>query len=283
MRTRPAVVVLGAVLALSACGQPTGGTGAQPSPTGPAAELPSDGDALVLRVARGGGFTPPGSDLSLLPLVSVYRDGRVLSQGPVIEIYPGPAWPNVQVNRVDDATLAELVRAAQDAGVTGTADLGDPSIADARTTSITLATAEGTTTRDVYALTEAVDDPALTDEQAAARQRLADLVDRLTELTATEALGPYTPVAVAALAGSYVPGDPALPRDPVRWPGPALPGEPVGPDLGCTVATGEQAPAGVAAAQAADTLTPWADGTATWSVAVRPLLPDETGCADLAG
>lgn len=287
MSSRRVLVVLVAGLALAGCAEPGGGSGSpgtsSPATSSPAAELPDDGDALVLRVAQGGGFAPIDADLAGVPLVSVYRDGRVLSNGPVVAIYPAPAWPNIQVNRVDDATLTELVQAAQDAGVAGDADLGEPQIADARTTTITLSTADGTSTRDVYALTEAVGDPSLTDEQTAARQALGDLVDQLTDLTATEALGPYTPTAVAALARTYVPGDPALTRDPVTWPGPALPGEAVGADTGCTVATGDQAAAVTTAAQAADTLTPWVDGGATWSVSFRPLLPDETGCADLAG
>ena len=36
-----------------------------------------------------------------------------------------------------------------------------------------------------------------------------------------------------------------------------------------------------AAAQAADTLTSWTSEGQTWTVTFRPLLPDETGCADL--
>ncbi|SCX56385.1 hypothetical protein SAMN03159343_3401 [Klenkia marina] len=284
MRTRAALAVAGALLVLAGCAQPggTGGSGSTGS-TGAEAtapELPTDGDALVLRVTQDGGFTPAGADIALLPLVSVYRDGRVLSNGPVVAIHPAPAWPDVQVNRVDEATLTELVQAAQDAGVTDTADLGDPSIADARTTTVTLGTAEGTTDRTVYALTEAIGDPALSAEQTAARERLADLVERLTDLTATEALGPWTPTAVAALTGPYSP-DPSIAREPVAWPGPALPGEDLGVGVGCTVATGEQAAAVVAAAQGADALTPWTDGTSTWAITFRPLLPDETGCADL--
>jgi hypothetical protein len=47
-------------------------------------------------------------------------------------------------------------------------------------------------------------------------------------------------------------------------------------------ATGDQARALLDAARAGNAATPWttADGT-RWSVLFRPLLPDETGCADL--
>jgi hypothetical protein len=70
----------------------------------------------------------------------------------------------------------------------------------------------------------------------------------------------------------------------VPWPGPALPGEPIGPlpDLGCVVATGDQATAVIAAARDANVLTPWlSPDDIRWSVTFRPLLPDESGCADL--
>jgi hypothetical protein len=164
--------------------------------------------------------------------------------------------------------------------VTATGDLGSPGLADATTTTITLVTAAGTSTREVYALQEGQGDPALTADQAAARTALADLVDRLTGVQGDGES--YEPSAVAALAGSYV-ADPDLARDPVTWPGAPLPGESVAPGIGCTVSAGAQASAVRSAAQDADGLTPWTDGSATWAVTFRPLLPDESGCADLAG
>jgi hypothetical protein len=54
--------------------------------------------------------------------------------------------------------------------------------------------------------------------------------------------------------------------------------------VGCVVVTGDEARAVATAAQRANARTPWTtpDG-ARWSLTFRPLLPDETGCADLAG
>jgi hypothetical protein len=54
-----------------------------------------------------------------------------------------------------------------------------------------------------------------------------------------------------------------------------------GLDLGCVVATGDQARAVLAAAGTADATTPWVTPDGRWSVLLRPLLPDETSCADL--
>jgi hypothetical protein len=50
---------------------------------------------------------------------------------------------------------------------------------------------------------------------------------------------------------------------------------------GCLTVTGAEAKKVLAAAEAANQNTPWKSGTATWSVRFRPLLPDESGCADL--
>ena len=52
--------------------------------------------------------------------------------------------------------------------------------------------------------------------------------------------------------------------------------------LSCVTARGAEADAVLAAAAGATTLTPWVAGDGTrWSLRLRPLLPYETGCADL--
>ncbi len=263
-----------AVLVLTACAG-GGGDAATPSPTAP---LPS---GLVLQVEHTGGFTTPQELASRLPVVSVYGDGRVLTQGPQIEIWPSPAWPNVQEHRVDEATVRDLVDRAVAAGVTETGDLGAPPLADATTTRFTLVTAEGTAVREVYALAETPDD-SVTPEQADARGRLQDLVADLTGQTAPGE--PYVPQSVAAVVQPHPGGDPELPQPDAAWPGPELPGTPLGVGLTCVSATGQQAADVLAAAESANALTPWvtADGS-RWSVAFRPVLPHETGCTDLAG
>jgi hypothetical protein len=148
----------------------------------------------------------------------------------------------------------------------------------------------GRQTVEVYALSES-SGQGLNAEQIAGRHKLRDLLDALTDLPATLGAGrvgaakPYTPVAVAAVAGPWTdPGDPALGKQaPVAWPGPALPGESLGDglDLGCVTVRGEAVGRVLAAAGPANALTPWTSGGKRWSVILRPLLPDESGCADL--
>jgi hypothetical protein len=283
---------LGLVLLLSACAE-RGGAGAAPAPTEPtgtqSAGLPEDGDALVLEVAYTGGFVTPEMLAGRLPLISVYADGRVISEGPVAAIYPGYAWPNVQLQQTDRETVQTLVDHALAAGVAETTDLGSPGIADAQTTRFTLTTDSGTVVREVYALSEGTGAAGgLTEEQQEARAELSDLFTELTDLPAT--LGPegqsYEPAEVAVLARPWTApqGDPSLGAQPeLPWPGPALPGEDVvGPGMTCVVATGDQAGAVAEAARGANQLTPWTTGDgARWSITFRPLLPHESGCADL--
>ena len=297
-RTARTAAALGLLLLLGACATADAGGDA------PAAEepgLPGAPDELVLQVSYTGGFVTPEMLAGRLPVVSVYADGRVLTEGPVIAIYPGPAWPNVQVQQIDRAAVHTLVEHARAAGVTETGDLGTPPLADVPSTRFTLATATETTVREVYGLAETggmdAADPGssgLTEEQLAARAELRGLLDELTDLPGTlgpdavSPVAPYEPTAVAALVRPWTdPGDePELIQPEAAWPGPALPGEPVGPlpDLGCVTATGEQAAAVATAARAANGLTPWVAGDgARWSVTFRPLLPHEAGCADLTG
>lgn len=297
---RPAVGLVLAVLLLTACAE-RAGTGAAPDPSSEtpteseAVSLPDDPDALVLQVADVGGFTTPEMLAARLPTVSLYADGRMISQGPVPAIYPGPAWPNVQVRQVDQATVQELAGEALDAGIAETTDLGSPPLADATSTRFTLVTEEGPVTREVYALREAtgagglpgeVGAGGLTEEQEEARAELQALLDELTDLAQTVGEGgapdSYTPEAVAALARPWTePADDVVQPE-LSWPGPALPGEPIAPGVTCVTATGDEAQAVADAAREATTTTPWvgADG-ARWSITFRPLLPHEASCADL--
>jgi hypothetical protein len=291
------------LLLAAGCAQRAGG--ATPSPF---AALPSASDRLVLQIQRVGGFLPVGVTEASLPVVSVYADGRVITEGPVPAIHPGPALPDVQVRRISTDAVRALVARALAAGIRDTAELGRPGVADATTTRFTVVTDSATYVREAYALGEsagaaptgggagAPPDPAVephvTPGQAAARGKLMDLYRALTGLEGTLGAGavsasqPYTADAVAAVVTPWYPraGDPPQPQR--AWPGPDLPGEQLGGQAGltCVSASGDAAAALLDAARQANAQTPWtsADGT-PWSVAFRPLLPGETGCAELTG
>jgi hypothetical protein len=283
-RSRPAVPALALLLLLSGCAQPPAGPAdPAPTPSGPAASA-----GLVLGVEQTGGLVP-STTVGRLPLLAVYADGQVITEGPVPAIYPGPALPNLQVHTVDRTGVQDLVDRALEAGVAETTDLGSPPVADAFTTRFTLVLDDRTVVREVYALHETPDRgevEGVTPDQAEDRKRLRDLLDSLTAPGDAAGTAPYEPAAVAAIASPWIDPQDGLAHPEQPWPGPRLPGEPVpGPTgVGCVTATGEEAAALLAAASSATTLTPWttADGS-RWSVTFRPLLPDESGCADLIG
>jgi hypothetical protein len=295
MKTLAAAAAVPLVLLVAACAQPSrpgaAGNGAADGPSG------YDADTVVLRVEYTGGFMPPEALAARLPIVTVYGDGRVITEGPQILIYPGPALPNVQQSRIAPEAVQALVELAVSRGI-GTLtpeDVGEPPVADAPSTRFTVDTGDGTEVLEVYALAEGTDDLAgsasggLTEEQVAARSRLRDLVAALTDLPATlgaDSVGepePYVPTTIAAVASPWTP-DEELPEQPeVTWPGPDLPGETLNAALGlaCVTVTGPEATELLELAASATVATPWTSGGESWRVALRPLLPDETGCADL--
>jgi hypothetical protein len=279
---RPALAAA-VLLGLAACGERGAATSVSPST---ASVVPAAAEGLVLRVEYTGGFVSPSVTAGRLPLVSVYADGRVISEGPVAAVYPGPALPNLQVQRVDHAAVQDLVDRAMAAGVAETSDLGSPPVADAPSTRFTVVTASGTHVREVYALSETPPEGSgLTRDQQAARSRLSDLLTALTDTPASQESTPYVPTAVAAVATPWSDPRDGLTQPDIVWPGPSLPGEPMRglPDLHCVTATGDQAQSLLAAAVPANIETPWvtSDGS-RWTVTFRPLLPDESSCADLA-
>lgn len=282
-----AAAAMSLFLLAAACAQ---GTGSDV----PGSDIPSYGDdEVALQVEYTDGFVTPELLVTRLPLLTVYGDGRVVTEGPQILVFPAPALPNVLLRQISPDDVATLVDIALAAGVGSATDFGEPPIADAPSTRFTVLTADGPQVTEVYALQETPDDsPGLTDEQVANRTALRDLRTDLTDLPGTlgaDAVGaesPYPPTALAAVARPWRAGDEELADQPeIAWPGPALPGESLSAtvDLSCVTVDGDAATDLLAAAEAANTLTPWTSGGDRWLVTLRPLLPHESGCADLSG
>jgi hypothetical protein len=287
MRRRAAgwLAALSLVVGVTACAQADG-----QGPDGPGAGGPFGADEAVILVEYTGGFVPIESIPTRLPIVAVYGDGRIITEGPVPAIYPGPALPNVQVQKISTGDVVRLAERALAAGVGSDFDYGSPTITDATSTKFTVLTDEGTAETSVYALAESDGADGLNQAQVNARKTLRDLLDALTNLEKTLGSGavmdaqPYVPTAVAAIASPWTaPGDAGVPAPPERvWPGPDLPGDPLGKlGLNCLVAVGDDAAAVLREAAAATSITPWLSADERWSVRFRPLLPEETGCDDL--
>jgi hypothetical protein len=145
----------------------------------------------------------------------------------------------------------------------------------------------GVSTTEVYALRE-TDVLGVNRSQQAARAKLRNLVDALSDLPRTlgaDAGGPpqpYRPVAVVGVAERWVQiGSQEQPER--AWPGPTLPGKPFegAADVSCVLVAGDTVKAVLDLARDAPGGTPWRSGGQRWLMNVRPLLPDESSCADL--
>jgi hypothetical protein len=244
-------------------------------------------DDVALRVAYVDGFIPVEFRLTSLPVVSVYGDGRVITRGPTVAISPRPALPNILVQRIDASDVVKLATRALAAGVGSGVDLGPSLLMDAPITRFTVLTNTGIRTTGASDLDDARE---LTPGQRARRQALRELLNDLTDLSAT--LGPdavtmeqrYRAEAVAAVSRPWTEAEPpeASSQPEKAWPGPALPTASASPQgLTCMTITGTNAAAVLDAAASANERTPWISDGRRWLVGFRPLLPDETSCDNL--
>jgi hypothetical protein len=245
---------------------------------------------LVVRVETAGGLLAPAYALSRFPEFSLYGDGRVLTGGPQIQIYPGPALPNIRVTKVSEAGVQAILRAARGAGLLGPdRRFADGSVADAPTTTFTVVAAAGRHVTSVYALGMQASDQMSASERRA-RASLLALQAKLSNLTSWLPKGSLSRDESFVPSGLRVfvrPGPPAaqppLEEPAIDWPLPT-PLRAFGtslatwPDLRCGAVTGGDLNVLLAAARRANELSPWRSGDATYSLTFRPLLPDESGC-----
>ena len=269
------VLALLPLLAAAACGS---GVAADDDALGAVSAAP---DALVLQVVRAGGFLPAGAAFRSVPSVSVYGDGRVVTEGAQIEIWPAPALPSVQVGRLDADEVQRLVAAGRDVVAAGD-DYGQPPVADAPTTAVVVPDGDRRAVAAAVALEELsgeapADGGGLTAEQRTARERLSAYVRQVQDAAAAAPAEAGDGEDLAVLAEAY--GDavaaPELPPSELAWPGPALaPGD-------CVVVTGAEAAAVREAAAAASVETRWTTDGQVLRLAFRPLLPHERTCEDV--
>ena len=260
---------------------------------------PTGHDEVVLRVEVGGGLLPATAFLTAIPSFSLYGDGRVVVQGPVPAIFPGPALPNLRLTRLSEEGVQAILRAARDAGLLDRdARYVNMRVADAPTTTLTVSAGDRTTVVEAYALGIAEEGAPAAEREA--RRELARFVEALNDLPAwlpaDAILEADVPFPVERLQVIVQPVDPTRPApagpdadlvpDPVTWPL-ATPladfGDPVTwPGLvaaRCAVVEGTDAERLVAALEEANALTPWESEGTVYDLYPRPLLPDERGCA----
>jgi hypothetical protein len=285
------LVVLGTVLLVAAC-QAGATPGATPEPTAsPGITHPTGAADLVVRIENGGGFVAPSWMLRQLPWLSIYGDGRVMVLGPQIEIYPGPALPNVVMFRISEAGIQKILEEALADGLLGAdAHYDYPGIADAGTTTFTVVAGGKPHVVSAYALSEGGAMDALLDpDTLRARTALLRFQERALDLRSwlgsavIEPESAYRFEALRIFVTAAQPSDPEIQPGVVEWPlGAPLAsfGDPTGGllDAQCGVVSGAELATLRQAVQSSNELTVWRSGGKEYQLILRPLLPDESGC-----
>jgi hypothetical protein len=304
MRTRSfAIALLLPVLLLAACGRlnddgdtgSSGSTGATGSSgdTGSSGGIdhPTAADELVLRVQTGGGFVPVEYNLRSVPGFSLFGDGTLIVEGPMIEIYPPPALPNLQASRLTEEAVQVILEEAERAGLLGPDATYDyPCIADAPTTTFTIVVDGATHTISAYALgfDEGSGSGTCDGVDSEARAALSEFWAMLGDLSSWLPAGSmsteqeYVPTEMRVYVRPYL-GDAELVQEPIDWPldTPLSSfGEPDAnlTDTRCAVVSGADLEELLPLAQTANQLTPWMSDGTEHALVFRPLLPDEHTC-----
>jgi hypothetical protein len=225
------------------------GCGTAPSAETNAPPTPAPtGHGLILRTRTTGGIAGLGGPGSR-PDFSLYADGRAIAGRTLTEYHLTP-----------DA-LRRLISDASKAGLATPHTVDDPRIADATYTVVTFVTGGRPRTSKIV--------------QGGDRSGILRRFDPTTwprgDMTTDPV--PYRPAKVAVLAV-------ATSGTGRTWPLPPLSSRIRVGTSGCTVYEGADA------AKATRLVTPgtlWRDHGHTYRVTVRPLLPDESGCAALSG
>lgn len=284
---RPAALFMVALIATACVG--TAGAAQSGSPSA----RPVDPDRVVFRVAWDGGFVSPEMMLGRLPIIVVYADGRVITQGPQIAIYPGPLMPNLQEQTLSSAALDRLIELARDKDLLKTVHYDFPGIADAPDTVLEL-NVDGKDYRvSAYALGEAGNDSGAGNGLDAAsiegRAALRSFIDTLTGIPDTDfvdAAHSYTLTGLRVYAGpavivpdSELPGEQAAtdwPLSDLATAGEAVANSPIG--VRCQVVKGDDLATVLPLLQSANSLSTFRSEGALYSFTIRPLLPGEAGC-----
>lgn len=292
-RTLPLLIAL--VVALAACGggAATGGpdttdipdttTSTPPTTAGPDTTMPPDAgpDDVVLRVTLEGGFVPIEFAYNTLARYTLLADGRLLFEGPVPAIFPGPLLPAVQVAELAEGDIARILDLVAAADLPGIRDETNTeyadTVADAPNTVVTYFDENGAHRFSVYALGFGLEE--LEDPRVPALQRLVDTLDTMAFGDAPITDWEASSLQVIATEAGEAPNDPAATV--VPWPLDAPIndlGTEVMSGLRCIVVEGDDLAAAGPVFENANQLTFFDDGTTTYRLTVRPLLPGDTAC-----
>jgi hypothetical protein len=265
-------------LALAACGSTS-------HPTGKA--------DVVLRVEAGGGFVTPQYNLTQPPGFTLYGDGTVIVTGPMIEIFPQPAMPNLQKATISQKAVDKILSAAKQAGLfANDVDYGQPGITDVGTTTFTINAGGKTYTSNIYAF-GFEDQPdggtveGLTQAQVQAREEVTKFVAKIQDLdvflSTTLKWEQYAYTSLAAFSQLFDANNPTYDTAGVQpnrldWPLGDLStlGQAVQPEgFRKVVVSGNDLAKLQPLLGQATQITLWKSGEREYYLYFRPLLPDE--------
>jgi len=255
------------------------------------------GSEMVVRIAWTGGFVPYEFIFTSVPRFTLLGDGRVLVEGPQIDIYPGPALPNVQVRRLTEEGIQSILFRISETGLfdqSHSYNAATQFIADANSTVFTVRADNREVVVDVYAL-GLLTDPnmapsGIPTDELEAHDRLTALESDLLNLDAWipaddwadatwQSYEPDSLRLLVANVDAQPPNPDGLDSEPIPWAGTTDPDQ-FGTassiqDFRCGVVSGAEGAAWYAALSQANQLTRWSHDGHLYSVTPRPLLPDE--------
>ena len=266
------VSLLVLIAVLMACGSPSSSLAEE-------LNLNDDPDSMLLSVTSAGGFVPVEFMVNQGPHLVLTRGGRLIHQGPQIEIYPGPLLANWQASQLDEESMLFVLEEldALNFDEIGQVENSDATgVADAPITTVRFYNQDGEHSFAVYALGISEDS---TDNRVPI---LANLVDRLGAMTGTSS-GSYVPEMIQVVAGVGADEIDDAVANVQEWPLPVSYDDmsEIGFDWRCAAYEGEEAQNLLGVFAEANQATRWTLGEAEYQILVRPLFPEETPCEPL--
>lgn len=273
-------------VACTGTGGPSASPGASATPAATATTAPSpspvgNADMAVIRIEQTPGMLPPWESMRWYPSVALYGDGRLITLGPQIDIYPGPALPNLQVTHFSQHAVEQALAWAAEAGLHGEDRQLGPMILDAGATLFTVVSSTGTQHTSVT-------DMSATDPEISALREFQDVMNSLATWLPADVASDAAPFQFDRMRVISFPADPGSLPDPafattvdwplisdlatlgVSWSEPA--------QYRCFEVAGDDLATALPVFAAANELTLYESEGVTYQLYLHPLLPDDEAC-----
>jgi len=265
---------------------PTPGSSASPTPSpssSPAPTTEPNAGVAIVRIENVGGFMPPQMIWRRYPDVVLYGDGRLITQGPQVALYPGPALPSLIVTQLSPHGMEQILEWAREAGLFGPDRMLGQPIPDAGMTNFTIVYPDGTHTTS---LSPGFDGNS-PDPDIAAVQQFEQVLLAVRTWLPDDVVGDDAPYAWTRLWIIANPADPQNLPDPQfatekDWPLGSLAtlGAPMtfGDGYRCAVIDGAELQTLRPLLVEANELTLWRSEGQLYQAIFHPMLPDDETC-----